>query len=239
MEHELLRERSRITERHDAALRRWSPDRSHPELRRELASVVEALEKNLVASEAAGMSPLELSRTTLRIADACAEMARPQRIPHGEDRRWLLRALTAYHRACELLLGLDAARDLAVVAFHHANAIRRLDMDDVELLEAAKIRYEAALAHFEAHEPDRCAEIHEALDSLRVLLKIAPPARRAPDARAHVAEVKATLRAEENACDREPPSSNAASRFGEDVSMGLVNRVAEIVAALPRSNDQA
>lgn len=238
MEHELLRERSRIIARHDAALRRWWPDKSHPELRRELAAVVEALEENLIASEAAGMSPLELARTTQRIADTCAELARPQRTPQGEDRTWLLRALTGYHRACELLVGLGAARDLAVLAFHHANAIRRLDMEDVELLFAAKVRYEAALGYFEAHEPERCAEIHEALDSLRVLLEVAPPARRAPDARAHVADVKATLRAEEDACDLEAAASSAPCRCvrGDD-AMGLVNRVAEIVAGLPPPDD--
>ncbi len=240
MEHELLRERSRINARHDAALRRWSNDRNDPELRREIVAVVDALEENLIALEAAGLGPLELARTTRWIGDACADLARPQRIPRGEDRAWLLRALSAYHRACELLEGLAAPRDMAVLAFNNGNAIRRLDMEDLELLEAAKLRYEAALGYFDAHEPERAVEIHEALDSLRVLLEIAPPARRT-ETRADVAAVKAALRAEEDACDPTGEVGDVVTRCDGEANEGpmrLVNRVAAIVAGLPPSGDE-
>ena len=236
MEHELLRERSRITARHDAALRRWGSDKTRPELRQELLAVVRELEHNLSASEAAGLSALELSRTTRWIADACADLACHQRVPHGEDRRWLLRALAAYHRACELLVGLDAPRDFAVLAFNHANTIRRLDTEDAELLAAAKARYEAALPYFDAFEPARSAEVQEALDSLRVLQELAPPPRRAGARRDDVAEVKAALRAEEGPCSASPEIFAGGRGRGDALHgrpMGLVNRVAEIVAALP------
>ncbi len=237
MEHPLLKERSRIIARHEAALRKWGADKTRPELRREVLAVVGELEHNLSAAEAAGLSALELARTMRFLADAYADLARHQRIPQGEDRKWLVRALGTYHRACDLLVGIDAPRDFAVLAFNHANAIRRLDREDAELLLAAKARYKAALPYFDAFEPARSAEVQEALDSLRVLLKLVPPVRKVTARRDDVAEVKATLLGSEEGDRCSSPEIVRAVMAYDGAPhggrMGLVNRVAEIVAALP------
>ena len=234
MEHPLLKERSRIIARHEAALRKWGADKTRPELRREVLAVVGELEHNLSAAEAAGLSALELARTMRFLADAYADLARHQRIPQGEDRKWLVRALGTYHRACDLLVGIDAPRDFAVLAFNHANAIRRLDREDAELLLAAKARYKAALPYFDAFEPARSAEVQEALDSLRVLLKLVPTME---NGTSKTTEVKATLLGSEEGDRCSSPEIVRAVMAYDGAPhggrMGLVNRVAEIVAALP------
>jgi len=173
---QLWQRRDAAVARHDAAARRWWPNKDAPGFRQELTAVVQELERVLEETAGTSAAALERSRTARWLADAYADLARDQRVATGEDLAHLARAAGAYQVA-ESLLPADADRDRAVLNFNYANALRRFDAEDVPLLESAKARYQAALQYFAAREPETAAQVRQALESVLVLLRLAPLAK--------------------------------------------------------------
>ena len=173
----LLQRREKATSRHDAAQDRWWPNKRHPEYRHEVMAVAKELEDILDQAHAAGWSALDQSRTLRWLADAYADLSVDEKVSTGQDLAWLSRAASTYVRAESLLRGEESLRDTAVLNFNYANTLRRFDIDDTPLLESAQRRDQVALEYFSRNEPQQVAQVQQALDSVNVLLRLAPISR--------------------------------------------------------------
>ncbi len=174
MTDQLLQRRETTTTRHDTALDRWWPNKRHPEYRQEVMAVAKELEDIFAQAEIAEWSGLERSRTLRWLADAYADLAVDDTVSSGEDLAWLSRAASTYAQAEPLFQREESPRDSAVLNFNYANTLRRFDIENTSLLESSQRRYQMALEYFSRHEPGQAARVQQALDSVNVLLQLAP-----------------------------------------------------------------
>lgn len=231
MTSDLLSRRQRAIDRHDSALNRWWPSKSEPAFRRDVMAVVGELEAILVESERAGLSAVERSRTARWLGDAYSDLSREQRVATGEDLAYLSKAVAAYQQAESLLQDVDVPLDEAKLNFNYANALRRFDREDVTLLGSAKERYLRAIELFRIHEPGLVPQVRQALESLSVLIHVAPLKRAVEAKRSDLERLDEAIKQGDAAEARQ-----IFQRFLEDGGPRvLAQRVAELVADLPES----
>lgn len=228
----VLERRERATRRHDAASGRFWPRRDAPEFRAEVEAVARELEDVLSAANAQHLPPVELSRTARWLADAYADLCAGESVGSADDLAWLAKAAATYQLAEQLLGDADAPRDRAVLDFNYANALRRFDVNDERLLEAAQQRYDRALRWFEANDASRAQQVRSARDSVLVLLRVAPLKRAVDRTRTDLARLGDALASG-------APATEVDERFRAVVSGGgppaLGRKVADLVAQLPPS----
>lgn len=174
MADQLFQRREAAIHRHDASLDRWWPDKQHPEFRQDVLSVVKELQDIANQAESSDWPAVEKSRTLRWLADACADLSADEKVSTGEDLAWLSRAASTYLTAETLLQDQDSPRDSAVLNFNFANTLRRFNIENTDFLQSAQRRYQQALEYFSIHEPQQVAHVQHALDSVNLLIQLAP-----------------------------------------------------------------
>jgi nucleoside 2-deoxyribosyltransferase len=177
MADQLIQRREEAITRHDAALDRWWPDKTQPEYQEEVLAVTRELEEVVALAGSEGWSRVEQSRTLRWLADAYADLSKDEKVASGEDLAWLSRAAATYLQAEPLCTQEESPRDFAVLNFNYANTLRRFNIENTSLLKSAQRRYEIALDFFSEQEPQLVPRVQQALDSVNVLLQLAPLAK--------------------------------------------------------------
>ncbi len=235
MADQLTQRREEAITRHDAALDRWWPDKTQPEYQEEVLAVTRELEEVVALAESAGWTRVEQYKTLRWLGDAYADLSKDEKVASGEDLAWLSRAAATYLQAEPLCTQEESPRDFAVLNFNYANTLRRFDIENTDLLRSAQRRYEIALSYFSTQEPQLAPRAQQALDSVNVLLQLAPLTQAHRDIQQRLDHLDDLF---EGGADSSLIRAEMMRVMEGRGPQGLLNKIVDLVSEMPESVKQ-
>jgi len=168
MGQDLIQYRERVIAQADRALDAAWPARIGDSYVREMRWATDEIESIAAEMKEKDFDPAEQSRTWRYLGSLYADLE------PALGKGMLLKAKKAYETAENLLKGQADELERAKLNFNFANTLRLIDPNDVDQLEEARSRLQAARAHFEGDAPQYLAQVDAALQSVESLLRIAP-----------------------------------------------------------------
>jgi hypothetical protein len=225
MEQGLIELREQVMDRADAALAAAGPARLGDECIHETRRAAAELELIEAKMQANGFDRVEQSRTYRHLGGLYEDLE------PALGKEMLLKAKNAYEAAEALLEGQSDDLERAKLNFNFGNTLRRIDTDNVEQLQEAMRRLLAARAYFAMNAPKYLTQADAALQSVKVLLSLAPLANAVNQNRDDMAALEKELAAGGNV-NEIAAKAQAVMKRGGGVA-ATVGRLQTVVDTLP------
>ncbi len=228
MDQQLIARRETAMNQLDAILDRNRPSCTGDEYFAGVGTVVEDLTSVYEAAKMSGGNRIELSKTARMLAAAYHDWAGKE----GIGAR-MLRSKALYEEAERWLEDADVPLERAKLSFNYANTLRRIDLDDVGLLEEAQRRYQSAIHTFRNEAPRFVPQVEQAMASLELGLNSARFAKKLASNRDKVESATSNMSSAEEA-DRAMQLMSSSADEGIQGILRLLSSVPEQFQDDPR-----